>query len=152
MKRLARVIGAGFLAAYVTACSNSDNYKRFHDGKALYGVLYNEVSNGDSKAHVETLLGPGRIATPERKTKTIDAMRKFAAKNPAGYPDGVQDDDEILQYPIGTGAYLNLAFRDGKLVNFVREDFKKYEEPMSFGGSTKPKKTGGGWFGFGFNN
>ena len=49
--------------------------------------------------------------------------RKLAVKVPQSYPDGIQDDDTFLGYECGPGGMLVLQFRDGHLVNFVREQF-----------------------------
>jgi len=103
------------------------HYRAHHDGESLYAALYNHVSEGDTAAQIEKLLGPGK---PQDQKREAEICRKFAVKVPQSYPQGIQDEDTFLGYQCGPGGMLILQFRDGHLVNFVREQFAKYEPIM----------------------
>jgi len=102
------------------------HYRAHHDAESLYAALYNHVSEGDTPAQIQKLLGPGE---PQDQKGSVEICRKLAVKVPQSYPDGIQDEDMFLGYQLGPGGMLVLQFRDGHLVNFVREQFAEYE-PM----------------------
>ena len=131
MGRLALVLCAVAAVIGTQSCSNIESYRNRHAGESLYKALYDNVSNGESLANVQALLGPGQHLEATDREKALKAVHAFAERYPTGYPDGALDTDEIIQYPIATAAFLNLQFRDGKLVNFVREDFRTYREVIA---------------------
>jgi hypothetical protein len=104
-------------------CSSESHYRAHHDGKSLYVVLNQSVRAGDSVKKVESLLGVGKDAPGD----ALAAVKKFAAKLPAQYPDGFQETDQVRGYPFDDGATLYMQFRHGKLINHNPKDFTKYE-------------------------
>ena len=78
---------------------------------------------------MQGVLGPGR----EADQKTLAAIKQLAQKNPAAYPDGVQDGDTVINYPIGRKGMVHLQFRNGKLVNYDANRFAKWEPPCVLG-------------------
>lgn len=105
-------------------CSPAAHYCKYHDGKSLYAVLHDSVRTGDSVEKVEGLLGAGQDGQGKNPN---EAMKKMAAKNPSGWPDGVKDDDRMIAYPFDGGVILWLQFRNGKLINYNPADFTKYQ-------------------------
>jgi hypothetical protein len=73
---------------------------------------------------VQELLGSGE--PPSEPERILLAMKKLCLKHPDGCPDGVQEDDIFIGYPIRDGGNLYLQFRDGRLVNHVPEGFREY--------------------------
>jgi len=98
-------------------------YRYTHGGRSLYSALYHGARNGDTTEEIENLLGPGRKAD---SAKIIGVTKKMIQKNPAGWPDGVEDSDTFLGFTL-PGGELFLQFRDGALINFNPDDFAKYE-------------------------
>jgi hypothetical protein len=121
-----RLVGCVLSGLVVAAggCSSAAHYRTHHDGKSLYAVMHDSVRSGDSIEKVQRLLGAGQ---DDQGRKTLEAMKKMAAKNPSGWPDGVRDDDRVIGYPFGDGATLWLQFRAGRLINHNPNDFTKYE-------------------------
>lgn len=103
-------------------------YRYTGSGKWLYSTLYHGVQNGDNIEQVERLLGPGE----KGEAKLLSSFKRYAEKYPETSPDGWQDDDEAVGFPLPNGK-LYLQFRNGVLINFDPSDFEKYEEPQIIG-------------------
>ncbi len=118
-------IGAIILVTYSceTGWFSAAVYRYTGSGKWLYSALYHGVQNGDTVEEVERLLGPGQ----EGDSRVRSALEKFAQRNVAGYPDGYEDSDQILGFRMGGNQELYLQFRNGLLINFDPEEFRKYE-------------------------
>jgi hypothetical protein len=101
-------------------------YRYTGSGKWLYSALYHGVQNGDTVKEVERLLGPGK----EADSRVRNAVKKLTQR----YPnlDGYEESDVVLGFRLPSGE-LYLQFRDGVLINFDPEDFRKYEEPQIVG-------------------
>ena len=99
------------------------HYRLFHDESSFNSVLHQQIRPCDSIVRVERLLGKGRHA-PEWAVM----LRRAVDARPEGFPNGFQNDDTILEYPLkhafGAGAHY-LQFRNGHLVNFAPEEFAK---------------------------
>ncbi len=123
-KAFAALMGLGSFALLAGGCSESpdEHYRKHHDGKSLYEVLYKQVKPGDSIEKVQGLLGQGEPA--ERRAH--GAIKKFAERTPDRYPDGYRETDTLLNYPMDGGSAI-LQFRDGKLINHNPEDCAHYE-------------------------
>lgn len=121
----------------IVGCSKStdEHYRQHHDGKSLYQVLHKQVRSGESLENVQSLLGRGEESSP----RTRAAVERFARKHETQYPDGYQESDQLVDYPI-EGGWLTLQFRSGQLVNFRPGDFARYE-PMR-GAVPSPPATG----------
>ena len=127
-------IAAIVLFAYVceTGRFSAIVYRYTGSGKWLYSTLYHGVQNGDTIEQVENLLGPGKKANAELNGRLYSVTKKFAAKNPSGYPDGCEENDEFLGFRL-LGGELYLQFRNGVLINFDPAEFEKYEEVQIIG-------------------
>lgn len=101
------------------------DYRQQRDAEWLYAVLHEDVKAGDSIERVQELLGKGQAA--DEPDRLLEATRKLAEMHPVGYPDGVQEGDVFLGYPIGKRSILYLQFRNGKLVNHIPDHFAEYE-------------------------
>ncbi|MHC4757402.1 MAG: hypothetical protein ACYTE8_01980 [Planctomycetota bacterium] len=110
----------------LTACSSVDHYKTNQDCVSLWNILYTQVNQGDSIERIEALLGVGMLQTGQRKTQILAANKRLIKKNPDGFPDGIEDTDEFIGY-FCYGATLYLQFRDRKLINYTRDDYKKFQ-------------------------
>ena len=97
-------------------------YRYTRSGKWLYSALYHGMQKGDTVEEVERLLGSGQ----EGDSRVRSALKKFAQRNVAGYPDGYEERDVILGFRL-PGGELYLQFRNGLLINFDTEEFRKYE-------------------------
>ncbi len=120
----AALLGFVSFALPAGGCSESpdQHYRKHHDGKSLYEVLYKQVKPGDSIEKVQGLLGPGEPA----ESRARRAIEKFAQKTPDRYPDGYRETDTLLDYPMDGGSAI-LQFRDGRLINHNPEDCAHYE-------------------------
>ena len=98
-------------------------YRYTGSGKWLYSTLYHGVQNGDTIEQVENLLGQGK----ETDSRLHSAVKKFAARNPSGWPHGCEENDKFLGFRL-PGGHLNLQFRNGVLINFDPDEFQKYED------------------------
>ena len=107
----------------VGGCSHAAHYRMHHDGPSLYAALNASVPPGAAIEQVQELLGPGQ----EADQKTLEAIRQLAKKNPAAFPDGIEDEDTIISYPVKRMGMLHLQFRSGKLVNHDPDAFAKWE-------------------------
>jgi hypothetical protein len=123
---ISRLVGCVVIGLLVTGagCSPADHYRKHHDGKSLCAVMHDSVRTGESVEKVQGLLGAGQDVQGK---KSLEPMKKMAAKDPSRWPDGVKDDDRVIEYPIDDGATLWLQFRNGKLINHNPGDFAKYE-------------------------
>ena len=101
-------------------------YRYTGSGKWLYSALYHGMQNGDTVEEVERLLGPGK----EADSRVRNAVKKLTQRYLN--PDGYEESDVILGFRLG-GGQLYLQFRDGVLINFDPEEFRKYEEPQIVG-------------------
>jgi hypothetical protein len=128
MKPMIYVITMLAVALVVIGCDSRSHYRRYRDGKSLYAILHNEIKPGDSIERVQELLGSGE--PPSQPERILSAMKKLCLKHPDGCPDGVQENDIFIGYPIRDGGTLYLQFRDGRLVNHVAEDYTEYRPPM----------------------
>ena len=134
MRRLKTIVGyvcLGLLSLSV-GCSAAAHYRRHHDPESLFKVMHESVRAGDSLEQVHKLLGPGQ----EADQRSREAVRKLARKCPDKYPDGVTEGDQILVWPMGQDAAMQLAFRDGKLLNHNPSDYAVYEPMISAVAST----------------
>ena len=100
------------------------HYKKHHDGKSLYAVLYEYVEPGCSTERIEQLLGPPVLTHDKEKLRSV--TKKFVEKFPDMYPDGIKDMDTFVSYPIDGGS-LNLQFRNGRLINHLPDEFREYK-------------------------
>ncbi|MBL7153808.1 MAG: hypothetical protein ISS79_08825 [Phycisphaerae bacterium] len=127
---VALTIAVILLLAYVcmTGRFSAVVYRYTGSGKWLYSTLYHGVKNGDTIEQVERLLGPGK----ETGSRLHSAVKKFAARNPSGWPDGCEENDKFLGFRL-PGGHLNLQFRNGVLINFDPDEFQKYEELQIIG-------------------
>ncbi|MHC4130708.1 MAG: hypothetical protein ACYSSP_03655 [Planctomycetota bacterium] len=110
----------------LTGCSSVDHYRTHQDCESLWNILYTLVKPVDSREQIETLLGAGMLQTGERKKRLISANKRLMQKYPEDYPYGIKDTDEFVGY-FCYGATLYLQFRDGRLINFNRDDYKRYQ-------------------------
>ena len=122
---IAGCVVAGLVMAG-SGCSSAAHFRAHRDGPSLYAVMHDSVREGDSLAKVERLLGRG---LEDGQKEALKVSKGFAAKDPAKWPDGVNDDDWMVGFRFGELSTLWLQFRDGKLVNHNPADYAKCE-PM----------------------
>ena len=120
------LLGLVLVAAIVAVfCNPGLHYQLFHDEISLNAVMSRLVKPEDSVAHVTSLLGRGeQVSEPERQ-EFVRGFHHFFRKDPDYFPDGVTDDDGILNYRVKGGVTIQIGFRDGKLVNFHPKDFEQ---------------------------
>ena len=115
------------LAAFLlTACSDTSTYSRRQDGHSLYAVLYNQVSNGDSKEDIKTLIGSGSPLPQQTIERMMPQMKTLASKSPDQFPDGIRESDNFVSYKVDQQHHIILMFRDGVIVNHVKDKFKNF--------------------------
>lgn len=111
--RLIVAVGC-ILGGYVYWHDPVVHYRWFRDGGSLRRICRSLISNGDSLAKLESLVGPVPVANPR-----VDAWARKCLSNE---PQGVQDADEIRYIDcVDCGAVYQ--FRRGRLVNFVPSSF-----------------------------
>jgi len=124
------VVGCVVAVALVASsgCSSAAHFREYRDGQSLFAVMHDSIRPGDSIVKVEHLLGRGLTVGQK---DALQAAKNMEAKNPANWPDGVNDDDWVIGFRYGELSTLWLQFRDGRLVNHDPKDYAKYEPMVS---------------------
>jgi len=93
----------------------------------MYGKLL-RLANGDSLESVKLSLGsPMDDFLEKREEYRVEAVkvyRDFMTKNPARYPEGVEDRDTFEEFCCVSEGMIWLQFRDGRLVNFNAANYR----------------------------
>jgi len=128
MNRACTLVGFAIVLVSVYGCSSAKHYRANHDAKSLYATLHSDISNGDPIGKVQELLGPGQNVDTKDRHKLVNHIRACVAKYPESYPQGLQDGDTFVRYPIGKLCAVYLQFRNDRLVNHLREHFRDSSE------------------------
>ena len=100
-------------------------FRKHGDNASLHRVIKFQLNNGDPITKVEHLLGP---ATRNKSPQYREICKRLARQDPKGWPEGFQENDELLGYSTRSMT-IHLQARDGRLVNFRPTDF---EDLVSF--------------------
>lgn len=113
--RMSMLAIAGIAAGLVVIRWNDPavRYRRTGEAVAFYGVLKDQIRNGDTIGEVSRLLGPGRLVTDPKFH--ADAM-SYAIRTPSVNPQGGRDSDRFYTWKT-TEWNITLQFRDGHLIN-----------------------------------
>ena len=136
------ILGIAFITTWPSGALEADHYQRFHDGKSLYAVLSSRIASGDSLEHVESILGPGTPLTEETDAFRSQ-LREQALWTPQRFPNGVQDIDVFLTWPLEDRS-VTLQFRNATLVNHRGEDFENYQPQHDVAGQKMVVETSSG--------
>jgi len=128
------VAATGALCVLIVAagsgCSPAQRYRQLQEAQSLFAALHQQVKNGDSVQNLQKLLGPG--TQPANKNGLLRATRRFAQRYPQDYPAGVKDEDLFIVYSTEGDLTVALQFRDGRLINFNRQDYEQVPRLMKF--------------------
>ena len=102
--------------------SASAHYKRYRDKPSLYSVLHDQVEQGSTRQHVESLLG----SETYKSASHMQGVMGLYKSHPEMFPQGLKKQDSILFYPYDERGLVTLIFRENRLINFNPE---KYEKP-----------------------
>ncbi|MCU0721647.1 MAG: hypothetical protein MUC83_18195 [Pirellula sp.] len=100
-----------------TRLTTSSRYKRTHDKGLLLQLFNTKIKPGDTMEHVIEVLGDGDRNTSRFKTQLLN-RRDNGTLDPATFPDGILETDEIIFYAALPDSYYSLHFRNGRLINY----------------------------------
>lgn len=85
-------------------------------------VLARQIHPGDSQKAVELALGEGETVGSEMHAKYVDAIRNWQHEDPELYPDGAEQSDVFVVWPV-PGCNQMLQFRDDRLINHSPDSY-----------------------------
>lgn len=126
------VVGMAVITTWPSSSLEADHYQRFHDGKSLYVLLKSRIRNENSLQDVEELLGPATIVT-DNVDELRNEFRELAQTQPDYVPDGVENEDTFITYPIGD-EQVTLQLRNGFIVNHRPGQYHDYQPSRDIAG------------------
>jgi len=100
------------------------NYTISHDSRSLKWLCLHEIQWGMTRDEMSDLLGPGTEIDDRDRWNEIAGATRYDPH----FPDGVEPDDVIVQYPFSWDVCI-FQFRRNRLVNYKREWWEQVTFP-----------------------